>query len=167
MAVNKHNVEVGLRQLQNTEEIVCRCNGATASCAYKFCHRRVIQLKKVAHKLLTKYDTAVKLNELSTTSNMPSTTTSEEFDATEVFSDSLLYLTDGPNHCTYTRGHQTVTGRQCVLGGKGENSCERMCCHGYHESVIEVHEQCWCKFRYCCEVICDTCKTFKKIHECL
>ena len=79
---------------------------------------------------------------------------------------SILYLRDGPNHCTYTQGHQSVTRRQCVVDGGGENSCERLCCRGFHESVIEVHEQCRCKFIYCCRVECDTCTRFKKIYEC-
>ena len=167
IAVNKHSVGLGLRLLDDGEEISCRCNGVTAGCAFQFCHRRIVPLKKAAAKLVAKYDSAVKISERAIVetivSNAP--TPNKLFLVRDEFRDKLVYLAEGPGHCGLE--DRRVSRRQCVLDPTKTNHCGKLCCRGHQQRLIEVHSQCRCKFVYCCKVVCDTCKGFKTIYECL
>jgi len=58
-------------------------------------------------------------------------------------------------------------GRECNRTSLGTDNCSILCCgRGYHTERVLVKEKCNCKFRWCCEIECDTCKYYKIIHTC-
>lgn len=74
----------------------------------------------------------------------------------------LVYLDDSPNYCdrNLRLGSLGTTGRPCNLTARADlNGCDFLCCkRGYntHEYIRET--KCRCKFKWCCEVQCDTCR---------
>ena len=58
-------------------------------------------------------------------------------------------------------------GRECNRSALAIDSCNILCCgRGYHTERVLVKEKCRCRFKFCCEIECDTCKYYKTIHYC-
>lgn len=165
-AIRKHNMDVGFKELSNQESVVCKCTGFTGGCTYKFCHRRVIQFKTVASRLLQKYNNGVKIDYNTITAK--GNGSQKLLTGNKNHQGKLLYLIRLPNQCRGWQGSNSVSGRQCVLHKTKVDSCRKLCCQrGYRKKRIEVHSECRCKFVYCCEIKCDTCVTYKNIYQCL
>ena len=48
--------------------------------------------------------------------------------------------------------------RECSLEKGSGNNCRSVCCRGrYRKRTIKVLSSCNCRFKFCCEVICDEC----------
>ena len=169
----------------NKESIKCKCTGITGGCVYKFCHRRVAPFTKIAVDLLHKYDAAVKVQYPTVVSKDPQQPDTEDKtnvkdamrrkngvknDITtqktigENEENKLVYLNSLTDHCLE---ENSVSGRQCSLEESAVDNCRKLCCRGHREKRIEVHSECRCKFVYCCRVDCDTCISFKNIHQCI
>ncbi|KAK6058860.1 wnt family protein [Cooperia oncophora] len=60
----------------------------------------------------------------------------------------LVYLDSSPDNCSVD-----TRGRQCG------NNCDEICCgRGWHTVREVVDEPCQCRFIWCCDVKCKTCK---------
>lgn len=74
----------------------------------------------------------------------------------------LVYLDDSPNYCdrNLRLGSLGTTGRPCNLTARGDlNGCDFLCCErGYNTHEFVRVEKCRCKFKWCCNVQCDTCR---------
>lgn len=58
-------------------------------------------------------------------------------------------------------------GRKCNRTSTGLDSCSILCCgRGYNTKKIVIHERCNCKFQWCCNVRCDTCKKVIQEYTC-
>lgn len=58
-------------------------------------------------------------------------------------------------------------GRECNRSALATDSCNILCCgRGYHTERVLVKEKCRCRFKFCCDIECDTCKFYKTIHYC-
>lgn len=58
-------------------------------------------------------------------------------------------------------------GRECNRTSLDADNCSILCCgRGYHTERVLVKEKCNCRFKWCCEIECDTCKYYKTIHTC-
>ena len=58
-------------------------------------------------------------------------------------------------------------GRECNRSALATDSCNILCCgRGYHTERVLVKEKCRCRFKFCCDIECDTCKYYKTIHYC-
>ncbi|XP_002157974.3 protein Wnt-4 [Hydra vulgaris] len=165
--IRKHNIDLGLKELAQGEEIACICNGATAGCTTKYCHRRLKEYPVISKILLKKYDEAAfaKLKRLPV--NDVKEDVKNTFQIPFSQSEKLLYLDEGPDQCKIVNGFHKSSRRQCVLDDAQPNSCSKLCCYGYREKVIEIISECNCKFVYCCRVECDKCKSMKKVYECV
>ena len=150
--------------------MACRCTGFTGGCTYKFCHRRVLQFKDVAARILALYDDAVKLDYDTADTKSDNNDDGDDvglFSFEKLHKDELIYVAELPDQCAPGVG-TTLSGRQCVLDDNDVGSCRKICCRGkYREKRIEVHAECRCKFVYCCRVECHTCVSYKDIHQCL
>ncbi|XP_066924133.1 protein Wnt-11-like [Clytia hemisphaerica] len=171
MAVQKHNLNVGLQELNGGEHISCTCNGATAGCTVKFCHRRLVLMQDVANKLLNKYHNAVQTSRNDfhddNKSNTNKGTSLDIYKAETKHEKSLIYL-DNVDHCKTNKGVYSSTGRRCTAQKSSPDSCDKICCgKGHRIRRIEIHSKCNCKFVYCCDVKCETCVRYDTILECL
>ena len=156
--------------LNGGEHISCTCNGATAGCTMKFCHRRLVLFQDVTNKLLLKFGKAVQSSQKEFKSlDQPANFDKKKVDVyqkSETHRDNLVYI-DQVDHCL-TKGMYSSTGRRCSLDNSKIDSCNKICCgKGYRVRKIEIHSKCKCKFVYCCEVKCDTCIRYDEIFECL
>jgi len=171
--VRKHNINIGLREIRNGEEIFCICNGATAGCVVKYCHRRIVQLQNIASRLKEKYDKAIKasndnLRLVAFSEGNARQSLSTFYKVEPQYKQTLIYIRDGPDHCGKVDGYHITKGRECYLGeDKGTERCDALCCgRGYRETMVQVEAECNCRFIYCCRVECDKCFSMKKILEC-
>ncbi|CAB4062710.1 WNT8 [Lepeophtheirus salmonis] len=99
--------------------------------------------------------------------------------AKKVKNKELVYLQDSPDYCRRNpiTGANGVLGRTCSTEPDKPESrikvrdCKKMCLHcGYkiQRSVVEVYTSCKCRFQWCCNVTCQTCKKKKiKITCCI
>uniref|UniRef100_A0A0K2V2L3 Protein Wnt n=1 Tax=Lepeophtheirus salmonis TaxID=72036 RepID=A0A0K2V2L3_LEPSM len=92
--------------------------------------------------------------------------------AKKVKNKELVYLQDSPDYCRRNpiTGANGVLGRTCSTEPDKPESrikvrdCKKMCLHcGYkiQRSVVEVYTSCKCRFQWCCNVTCQTCKKKK------
>lgn len=58
-------------------------------------------------------------------------------------------------------------GRKCNRTSTGLDSCSILCCgRGYNTKKIVLYERCNCKFQWCCNVRCETCKRVIQEYTC-
>lgn len=81
----------------------------------------------------------------------------------------IIYSEESPDFCTpNTFGSLGTQSRQCNVSSAGTDSCDQMCCRrGYTENIVRETENCNCQFKWCCEVICETCYIKRNIQTCL
>ena len=149
------------------------CNGATAGCTVKYCHRRIVRLSEISAKLIKKYDSALKgtpdiVTQKVTFSFDNRHVTNNGYEIDSSATDSLVYLDKSEDNCAKVDGYYKTMGRECVLEEGRTDSCSKLCCgRGYKKTLVEVESSCNCSFIYCCEVKCETCKSERQIYECL
>ncbi|VEL07301.1 unnamed protein product [Protopolystoma xenopodis] len=83
--------------------------------------------------------------------------------------NDLLYFSPSPNFCHHNPNHGSLGtyGRQCSETSHGMDSCEYLCCGRGHRRQTFMHEEkCECKFYWCCEVRCETCRSTKVVSTC-
>ena len=57
--------------------------------------------------------------------------------------------------------------RQCNASSTSHDGCKSMCCgRPYNTFTVERIERCQCKYVWCCDVKCKTCKRWEDVHEC-
>ena len=138
----------------------CRCQGTSGNCIMKTCNGRLPTLREVGTTIKYLYKLAYKgiYNKRDELKPIMSNTD---------LADMLVYLSDSPDYCkrdkTYnsfgTRGRVCrVPHRNSTRASKGH--CEKLCYSCGYTIKYEVRPKkvrCNCKFRWCCEVKCDTC----------
>ena len=131
----------------------------------KTCVPKLPNFKEIGSFLLHKYDSAIKVmadnkgNKL-----LPKERTFKRHTPTD-----LVYTDDSPDFCVSNpkAGSLGTSGRRCVPGKDKLNSCSILCCNnGQHESVSVIQEHCNCRFQYCCDVRCETCRTNVTTYTC-
>ena len=101
------------------------------------------------------------------------------------YSNELLYIRNSPDYCKSNGrlGIAGTRGRMCSSVESTSNSsavatgnldadgsflgdttspnetCDYICCgRGFYSRLVETHEDCECKFQFCCSVTCKKCK---------
>lgn len=88
--------------------------------------------------------------------------------------NNLVYLEASPDYCVIntTNGVQGTLGRECSrargqhLTKAEKRSCKTLCKQcglQVKKTMAHVTENCNCKFKWCCEVKCETCR--KKVNK--
>lgn len=80
-----------------------------------------------------------------------------------------VYSEDSPDFCRYNErtGSLGTQGRTCNGTSAGVGGCDLLCCGRGHDSRhVKDKFNCRCRFRWCCEVTCDTCQEKRTLHTC-
>ncbi|KAE9415129.1 hypothetical protein Angca_009312, partial [Angiostrongylus cantonensis] len=154
--MNLHNNRVGRRLLAAQMAKECKCHGVSGSCVTKTCWRVVPKFDEFAQLLKHKYDIAQQVtvapHDMSLMIREPAFDgkRTERYlkakrDKHKASKGDLVYLDASPNYCSLD-----TRGRNC-----GTN-CNEICC--WHTVREVVDEPCQCRFIWCCDVQCKTCK---------
>lgn len=80
--------------------------------------------------------------------------------------NELVYSEDSPNFCL-PNSDLDLPGTQGRLCNATNNNCKNVCCdRGFKVEWRTKKVRCRCKFKWCCEVICDTCYVQRKLGIC-
>jgi len=158
--IKKHNIKLGGQVVRDLQSINCRCHGVTGACQLKHCMKRLPTFPEVATRLFKMYEKAVQIDLRQQRSG------GKKFAAR----GKLVYADSSPNYCIADEslGTSGTTGRECLLSGAGNQSCEKLCCgQGYKRQRIETVENCRCKYVWCCYVKCEVCKSSRLQYTCM
>ncbi|CAI4229572.1 unnamed protein product [Auanema sp. JU1783] len=170
--MNLHNNRVGRRLLALGMQKQCKCHGVSGSCVTKTCWKVVPRFDQFATMLREKYELAQQVTaDPDSSTLMVRAPVSEkgrserylkEVEKTQVVKNDLIFLDPSPDYCKLEyNGAATTRGREC-----GDH-CDQICCGRGFNIVREiVDEPCECKFIWCCEVKCKTCKKIVNRHYC-
>lgn len=160
-----------LKTLETKSVLKCKCHGVSGSCDLKTCWKSAPNFRHVGDVIKKRFDVATRVQQRRAGSKLilvrtelerrhrleddlnqtPSTTANEE---------ELVYLKESPDFCKPDSKfrHRGTQGRACNRTSQSSDACETLCCgRGYDITAINLKERCNCKFRYCCDVVCDVC----------
>ncbi|KAI6206747.1 hypothetical protein M3Y94_00947800 [Aphelenchoides besseyi] len=169
--MNRWNNEVGRKILKRHTNPKCKCHGVSGSCNLKTCWMQLPAIREVGNLLNNKYRTARRI-QINSRGNMQFEEQPEKRNPMKKKTRSLselVFLDDSPDYCVEDRQQGTVgtRGRQCRTDTTGPHACELLCCgRGYDTYEKEEVYKCNCKFQWCCEVVCQTCRNVTQIHVC-
>jgi len=142
----------------------CKCHGLSGSCSLRTCFKRVPDFSEVGVRLRAGFDDALRV----TVSN-DNGRRLHPADYRLYTDEDLVYSQDSPDYCIRNSrvGSLGTRGRQCEPHSMGLDSCDILCCgRGYRTRKVTTAENCRCEFRWCCEVVCQTCTVTKIVHKC-
>ncbi|KAI1733074.1 wnt family domain-containing protein [Ditylenchus destructor] len=168
--MNRWNNEVGRKILKRNTRPKCKCHGVSGSCNLKTCWMQLPAIRQVGNILQTKYRTARRI-QINSRGNMQfeEQPTKQNPIKKKRSLTELVYLDDSPDYCRESRqfGTTGTHGRICTKEPGALNSCDLLCCgRGYNSHTEEVVSKCDCKFMWCCQVVCQTCRNITQIHTC-
>uniref|UniRef100_T1D114 Protein Wnt n=1 Tax=Dendrocoelum lacteum TaxID=27895 RepID=T1D114_9PLAT len=157
---NMHNNHVGRQSIINKMKIKCKCHGVSGSCEIKTCSRNLPSFRLIGDFLKERFKNIIQVDYIDGK-------LAPKYPSKEMFGEvEMIYLNDSPDHCNhdFIKGTLGTTGRICNATFKNNepepiNSCFKLCCQrGYHIKTYIRNENCRCKFKWCCKVICESCK---------
>ena len=143
----------------------CKCTGLSGSCSMQTCWKKMPQFRVVSDELKRRFDGASKV----ILSNSGDRLLTEVHTIKAPTESDLVYSTDSPDFCEYNAltGSLGTKGRQCNITSKAVEGCGLLCCgRPVKTTQVLVTENCRCRFRWCCEVVCQECKAKKSIYTC-
>ncbi|KAF7637083.1 Protein Wnt [Meloidogyne graminicola] len=190
--MNLHNNRVGRRLLAANVREQCKCHGVSGSCVTKTCWRTVPKLEDLASLIKKKYQKAQQVmlasdsftlivdkkektildGRLSQISTSIASKREQRFlkgknklQIAKLASKSeLVFLEDSPDYCLLENNSSSgASGRECF----SLEDCEQICCSKGWNTKKEIRQEpCRCKFVWCCDVKCDTCRREVIRHFC-
>ena len=145
----------------------CSCHGVSGTCTTRTCARVIPSFQQIGIKLKEKFDCASKVKLQKVGSRI--TLLPEDRRLKPLTNQDLAYLQDSPSYCNANKkeGSLGTRGRYCNKDSKGIDGCSLLCCdRGFRTHMETVKKRCKCKFKWCCQVTCKTCKIRKKVHTC-
>ena len=155
--------------VKNHTVVNCICHGVSVSCLMKTCWVTMTPFSAVSRYLRERYDNSVLVTvdqngkELVVAKGKPSTKPSQ---------DSLVFLQESPDYCLPNPNLDLLgtTGRVCYNSNttaEGDGSCGNLCCgRGFNTIQLKEEYKCRCKFVWCCDVMCSTCRRNGLKHVC-
>ena len=143
----------------------CKCHGLSGSCTLKTCWRKMPRFRHVGDRLKGKFDGSAKV----ISSNDGKHLLPEGDTIKPPTKEDLVYSQESPNFCKRNKrwGSLGTKGRECDPTSMGVGGCDLLCCgRGYSKTEVTVRENCKCQFRWCCDVICETCVSVRTVYRC-
>jgi wingless-type MMTV integration site family protein 8 len=145
---------------------ICKCHGVSGSCSLQTCWMRINDFQEVGNYLKRSYRKAIKID---SNDNNPLRDNDVLRKSTLSLPKSrLVYSEDSPNYCiaNTTLGSNGTLGRYCSqrkskdVTIEEKRSCRKLC----RQCGLKVKRErrriltsCNCKFKFCCEVECQSC----------
>ncbi|CAB4016285.1 Wnt-7b-like [Paramuricea clavata] len=160
-----HNREAGRQAVRKSLVPHCNCHGVSGACTSKTCWEILSSsFERVGRFLKARYETAT-LVEPSYTDTREGKTPIVLILPGTVFvkprKEKLVYLDKSPTYCDPipNKGVAGTRARLCDHLSKDTDGCDALCCgRGYNKIVFTTTKRCRCRFFWCCEVKCATCK---------
>lgn len=146
-------------------KLVCKCHGLSGSCTLKTCWQKVPNFRDVGERLKRQFDGAIKVIPGNDGKSVLPAISTIKPPGTE----DLLYFEESPDFCLRNKktGSLGTVGRECDASSMGVEGCDLLCCgRGYNTRIVRIKQNCKCRFKWCCEVTCETCVIRKVIHTC-
>lgn len=167
---------------------ICKCHGISGSCSMQTCWMRISEFSTVGSYLKNAYRKALKIDDSNTDRDGNSlgrirkgiaesnTVASKSGLSIGLPSTRLAFAEDSPDYCSNTAiGSNGTLGRHCSRR-KGEDvlpeerkSCRKLCRQcGFRvkRARRRVLNACNCRFKWCCQVQCDSCATEELTYTC-
>eukprot|EP00794_Sanderia_malayensis_P006993 gene6993-7778_t len=171
--MNRHNSDVGRLAVKHNMALQCKCFGLSGVCTSKTCHKAIMPREELVGRWLKeKYKEAVKVvaSRRSNRSGYPKSLVTQQGKTVQADQMHLIYLEESPNYCKRNpeKGSLGTKGRRCNNTNTVQsNSCKLLCCgRGYDTHVQTTQQKCNCKFKWCCEVECEQCKSTCNVYTC-
>ncbi|XP_025017633.1 protein Wnt-7b-like isoform X2 [Tetranychus urticae] len=165
--MNLHNNRAGRLAVYRKMESRCRCHGISGSCELKTCWRVLPNFSQVGSYLKEKYEKSIKIKRNVKSKDKKGISKRRRGrKADQVNEDDLVYIRKSPNYCEHAPhlGILGTSGRRCNKNSEGPDSCDHLCCgRGYNTQTIVKPGLCNCRFRWCCQVICDPCQSKEEL----
>ncbi|KAK6619022.1 hypothetical protein RUM44_003404 [Polyplax serrata] len=160
-----HNNGVGRLAVKNYMLTDCKCHGLSGSCTLRTCWKKMPPFREVGNRLKERFDGAAKVIPSNDGLNfIPDGSTIKPPGRGD-----LVYSENSPDYCKFNRknGSLGTYGRQCNVTSDGIDGCELLCCgRGFDTKLVREKVNCDCRFRWCCEVTCNTCNQKRTIYTC-
>lgn len=143
---------------------VCSCHGVSGACTISKCTLKLPKFSDVSDYLMNRYKAAVRMGSNNHGELIPHETTLKKPSVND-----LVYLQESPSFCNRNKKFGTLgtKDRVCDSKSKGPQGCDVLCCNRGYEKIVETEKrQCKCKFKYCCEVTCETCEKKVEMDVC-
>lgn len=135
----------------------CKCHGISGSCTMKTCWKKMPAFREVGDRLKEHFDGAAKV----IPGNDGHSFVPEGDTIKPPGREDLVYLEESIKYCTenLTLGSLGTKGRRCNASSLGEEGCDILCCgRGYQTVRRRETVNCNCEFKWCCNVVCQTCE---------
>lgn len=142
----------------------CICHGLSGSCTMQTCWMKLPKFSEVGSALKDRFDGSVKVipqNNGNSFMPEPNVKSPEPRD--------LIYTENSPEFCrtNHKIGSIGTVGRECKPYSQEEDGCDLLCCNrGFNQKTITEITNCNCTFKFCCEVICQTCTEEREVFTC-
>ena len=144
----------------------CKCHGVSGSCSLQTCWMRINEFQEVGNYLKRAYRKAIKID-----NNYNSPVRQNDVLKKSMSSlpkSQLAYSEDSPDYCiaNTTLGSNGTLGRYCSqrrskdVSKEEKRSCRKLCTQCGYKVKRErrrIIMSCNCKFKFCCEVECQSC----------
>ena len=145
--------------------VKCKCHGVSGSCTSKVCWNTMPKLVEIGNIVFEHYSNtklmaySQKRRRLRPTKKQPRKPSNLE----------LVYLQESVDYCEQNKKHGSLGthGRLCNKTSLEEDGCALLCCgRGYQTMERISRGNCNCRFEWCCEVVCETCRKSEELHVC-
>jgi len=153
--MNLHNNEAGRLLAITSTQLTCKCHGTSGSCNLKTCWNEMPNFDKIGQIIKNQYSQASEVQYLKRGNQLRPRDPDDKMD-----SKRLVFLESSPDYCVGSEKMEILgtSGRHCNKDSKGSDSCAVLCCGRKYTSTTRiVSRECNCKFKWCCQVECQTC----------
>ncbi|KAG8239069.1 hypothetical protein J437_LFUL018894 [Ladona fulva] len=160
-----HNNDAGRLAVKNHMRTECKCHGLSGSCTLRTCWRKMPPFREAGDRLKEAFDGAAKV----IPSNDGRAFIPEGATIKPPGKQDLVYSEESPDFCgpNGRTGSLGTAGRVCNSTSLGVEGCELLCCgRGFDTRNVREKINCDCRFRWCCEVTCNTCVVRRSINTC-
>ena len=149
----------------NKRNKLCSCHGVSGTCQINTCTLRLPRYRDVSSFLMEKYKSAIRVG----SDNYGRKLIPSEKNMKYPTKKDLLYMENSPEFCekNLKQGSLGTTGRTCIKGSSGPDGCDVLCCNRGFKTIVEKEQKkCKCRFKFCCDVSCQSCIKTRITHVC-
>ncbi len=163
---------ISRQSVRSLTDTGCRCSGVSGSCQVRVCSRKLLPFDRVGASLKEKYDTATRVQVAQVKGRRRARDHKikpvKQY-IKDITSADLVYYEKSPDFCDFdlTSSSLGTRGRQCNKSSLAIDGCNLLCCNrGWKTKKVSKKKNCNCRFKWCCEVKCQSCQQSNQISIC-